>query len=167
MATINGKVGVDVVVVTTKGLDLTSAIDTLALKTAINITHGTGADQADLIWHDTRTINAATNDDLDLAGVLQDAFGNVLTFARVKLLYVYNKSTDMTLTIGPAASNGFSTPFGGTTPSVNIKPGGIFLLIAPGATAYAVTAGTADQLRIGNAGGSATTYDIAILGASA
>ncbi len=50
--------------------------------------------------------------------------------------------------------------------TVKVKPGGAIALVAPDATGYAVTAGTADQLKVANsAGGTSVTYDIIIIGA--
>ena len=49
-----------------------------------------------------------------------------------------------------------------------VKPGGAFLWVAPDATGVAVTASTGDLLTITNSGaGSAVTYYIVVLGASA
>jgi len=125
---------------------------------------GTGADQADLVFGDQRSL-ATTNEALDLSGVLTDAFGASLLFARIKLLYVKHTGTTGTLTIGGAAANGWITWVSDPTDKVVLQPGGVLLLIAPAATAYAVTAGTADQLKIDAS--AAITYDIVLIGASA
>jgi hypothetical protein len=70
--------------------------------------------------------------------------------------------------VGGAAANQFLTWVGAATHTVTVRPGGLFQLIAPDATAYAVTATTADLLRITNSGaGTSVTYDIVLLGASA
>lgn len=141
----------------------------LTMATSLALSTGTGAGQADKIFADTRTITASSNDDLDLAGVLVDALGAIITFARVKALIVRAAASNVnTLVIGGGASNPVTTILGGTTPTLTIRPGGVLALIATEATAYVVTAATADILRFTNGGaGSSVQYDVVIIGASA
>ncbi len=149
--------------------DLSTPVDDADIKSAWTVTDGTVANQADLFYHDQRTIANGANDDLDLAGVLTDKFGSVLTFARVKALYVSAAAANVALvTIGGAPSNAWSPIFSDSSDKIVLRPGGFVLLGAPEATAYAVTAGTADQLRISHDGSDSTSviYDIAIIGAS-
>jgi len=149
--------------------DLTTVKDTLDLNNAIELLTGTGANQSDLMFHDTRTIAAAGNDDLDLAGSLSDGFGATLTFARVKLLYISSASGNSdNLRVGAAASNPFWAFVGATAHYVKVRKGGMFLTVAPDATAFQVTGGSYDVLRITNEASSATaTYDIVVIGSSA
>jgi hypothetical protein len=141
----------------------------LLLASSLALSTGTGAGQADKIFADTRTILASANDDLDLAGVLVDALGAVITFARVKALIVRASAANTnTLVMGGGASNPVTTILGGTTPTLTIRPGGLLALVATEATAYAVTAATADILRFTNGGaGTSVTYDVVIIGSSA
>lgn len=75
------------------------------------------------------------------------------------------KGYALTLT---AASAAVSTLFSDTSDELILGPGGTLLITNPGATGYAVTATTADLLRIENADiGAAATYDIIIAGDSA
>lgn len=138
-------------------------------KTDFLLTNGTGANQADRLWADTRTINASSNEDLDLAGSLTDAFGATITLARVKLIYVKAAAGNTNnVVVGGAASNGLLNWVADATDKINVRPGGVLLLAAPDATAYAVTAATGDLLRIANSGaGTSVTYDIVIVGSSA
>ena len=56
---------------------------------------------------------------------------------------------------------------GDPTDKISVRPGGAFILIAPDATGYAVTAATGDLLKIANsAGTTSVTYDIIIIGAT-
>ena len=131
---------------------------------------GTGASQADLVWADqARSINATTNDDLDLAGGLTDGLGATVTMARLKLIYIKNNETTAgrVIQLGGSATNPVSTLFGATPDYLTIPPGGIFCLAVPDATAFAVTGGSADTIRIRNPNASAITYDIILIGASA
>lgn len=151
------------------GLDLKTAVANLNFTRGSALDSGTGANQGDRVFDDTRTIVASGTDDIDLAGVLLDAVGAVITFARVKGLFIAAAPGNTNnVIVGNAAANGFITWVGAATHTVTVRPGGLMALWAPDATAYAVTAGTGDLLRVANGGaGTSVTYDIVIVGASA
>ncbi len=153
----------------TNTLDLATAQLPVSIIKEIAYGSGTAADQADLMFSDTRTIAASGTDDLDLAGVLANGLGGTLTFARVRALYVAAATGNTNnVVVGGAASNQFATAFGAATDKVVVRPGGILLLANRDTTGYAVTAGTGDLLRIANSGsGTSVTFDIVILGCSA
>ena len=153
----------------TASKDLSTVTDPFALTKNIAITSGTGANQADLLFHDTRTIAASANDDLDLAGSLTDSLGNTLTFVKIKTIYVAAAAGNTnTVVVGGAASAQFVNWVADATAKVNVLPGGAFMICAPSAAGYAVGAGSADVLRIANSAGTTTvTYDIVIEGTSA
>src|SRR3954465_110978 len=51
--------------------------------------NGVGANQASNQWHSlARTLGASASEDLDLAGVLTNAFGAVLTFTKIKAIVI-------------------------------------------------------------------------------
>ena len=133
------------------------------------ITNGTGADQADVMWHDQRTLAASTSEDLDLSGVLTDSFGTSVVLARVKAIIVSAADANGGLIqVGGATGNQFINWVANASDIIQIRAGGFMLLVAPDATAYAVTAGTGDLLKIANTDGAASgTYDIYVIGASA
>jgi hypothetical protein len=153
----------------TKVRDFTTVTDPLNYKFVDTLATGTGANQADRLFHDQRTLAASANEDLDLAGSLLDAFGDTLTFARIKGIVVRAADGNTNnVVVGAAASNQFVGPFGAGTHTVAVRPGGVFAIYAPDATGYAVTAGTGDLLRIANSSsGTPVTYDIILIGASA
>lgn len=130
---------------------------------------GTGAGQADRLYAATRTIAPSTNEDLDLAGVLTDEFGVVITFARVKALFVQAALANANnVVVGAAAATQWATLLN-TTGTVTLRPDAGFMAWAgtTDATAYVVGAGTTDLLRVTNSGaGTSITYDIVIIGAS-
>lgn len=142
-------------------LDLNWALD-------LALTEGTGANQADKIFADRRTLAASATENLDLAGVLPDPFGATLTFVTVKAIVVKASAANTNdLVIGAAGSNPFTGPLGGTSPTISVRPGGMVVLAAP-ATGWTVTAGTGDILKVTNGGsGTGVTYDIIIIGTSA
>jgi hypothetical protein len=153
----------------TTALDLATAITQLNLVRGQGLDSGTGANQADRIFHDNDTIAPSGTKDWDLAGVLLDPYGATITFARIKGIVIAAAAANINnLIVGNAAANGFLNWVGAATHVVNVRPGGIFALFAPDATAYAVTAATADILRITNSGaGTSVVYDIVLIGASA
>ena len=133
------------------------------------VANGTGANQADLVFSDQRTLALSTSENLDLAGSLTDAYGTTITFARIKMIYVKAKSTNGgNIIVGGAAANTFVGFFANSSDKINLTAGQMLQVTAPDATGWAVTAGTADILKVENDDGSATgTYDIIIVGASA
>jgi len=155
----------------TNTLDLGSAVANLAKSYTVDLANGTAAGQADKIFHDTRTLAASANEDLDLAGSLVDALGTTITFARVKgLIIAAAAGNTNNVIVGGAASNQFLSWAGAGTHTVTVRPGAVFLLLAGSAdaTGYAVTPGTGDLLRVANSSsGSTVTYDVIVIGASA
>jgi hypothetical protein len=151
-------------------LDLGAGTVPLALTYAKSLANGTGAGQADKLFHDRRTLAASATEDIDLAGVLADAFGSTITFARVKGLVIAAASGNTNnVIVGAAAANPW-TALLGATGTVTLRPDAVFAVLAgeADATGYAVTAGTGDLLKVANSGaGSSVTYDIVIIGASA
>lgn len=151
----------------TKALDLSTPEDHMILNSVYAWPTGTGAGQADLLWHDQRTLAASATEDLDLAAVLSDAFGTVLTFARIKMIIVKAAVANTNnVNVTRPAANGVPI-FLAAGDGVPVLPGGAYWWIAPTATAIAVTAGTGDLLTITNsAAGTSVTYDIVLIGAS-
>jgi len=152
--------------------DYTDRLKDVVSKT-LSLADGTAADQADLMFVNQRTVASASNDDLDLAGVLTDFNGATITFAEIVAVLVINgpksgsaNTTD--LTIG-AGSNPFTGFLGGTAPTIGpIKPGGVVFLFAGDAAGLGtVTTGTGDILRIANSSGASATYQICLIGRSA
>lgn len=129
---------------------------------------GSGNNQAQIIFTGRRTITtASTNDDLDLAGGLTDSFGQTLTFTAIKAILIRNRSTTDgdEISVGGAGSGAIVSLFKGSNSSkLTVMADGSILLVAPRA-GYAVTATTADLLRVTHSGNSASIiYDIIIVG---
>lgn len=152
-----------------ESLDLKSRQSALAFTRSLSMVNGTGAGQADKVWDDIRTIAISGTDDLDLAGVLTDAFGATLTFARVKGLFVAaDAGNTNNVVVGGAAGTQWVGPFGAAAQTVAVRPGGWFGICCADATGWPVVGAASDLLRIANSGaGTAVTYSIVILGSSA
>lgn len=130
---------------------------------------GTGANQADMIWGDQRTLAASATEDLDLAAVLTHMLtGAVLTFARIKAIAIRAASGNTNaVQVTRPGTNGVPL-FMAAGDGIALLPGATFIWMSPNATGVAVTAGTGDLLTITNsAGTTGVTYDILIIGASA
>jgi hypothetical protein len=149
----------------TSGLGSTSFV--LDQQILAQFSPGTGVGKADLAFADRRTLAASATENLDLAGVLIDPLGATLTFGHVKAIYVVARPGNTNnVVVGGAVSNGFAGPFGGTTPTVAIPPGGALLLTHAGA-GWAVTPATGDLLKVLNSGsGTSVQYDVIIIGTS-
>ncbi len=129
----------------------------------LSLTNGTGDSKSDRIWMKSATAAGASDTyDLDGGSDCVDAFGNGISFSKVRVLYIRNKSetTGEKLII---SGDWFSTAvLGGTTPTLDIQPKGCLLLPAL-VDGYAITAVSADQLTI-NPGANTVSYDVIIIG---
>lgn len=139
-----------------------------------NFANGVGANQADKFVLLERQVASATNDDIDLNGVLTGVLGETVNFAKIVALVVVNApktagaaANTTNLTIG-GGTNPFVGFLGGTSPTIGpLRPGAGIAIWAPDATALgAVTGGSNDILRIANSSGASATYQIGILGRS-
>lgn len=137
-------------------------------KTEITLTPGTSSGNADLIFMDTRTLAASATENLDLAGGLVDPLGATLTFVTIKAIYVKASSANTNnVVVGGAGSNTLLGIFSDATDKILVKPGGVFMWVAP-ATGATVTTLTGDILLVANSSsGTSVTYDIVIIGTSA
>jgi|KBSSwiStaDraftv2_1062776.scaffolds.fasta_scaffold1293763_1 hypothetical protein len=133
---------------------------------SFELTPGTDATtKADLLFADTRTLAASTNESLDLAGALSSALGATITAAELVLIYVKAHAANTNaVNVTRPGSNGVPL-FLAAGDGVAVKPGQFFLLQS--LTGIAVTAGTGDLINIANAGaGTSVTYDILVVGRS-
>lgn len=135
---------------------------------ARSFTSGTGVNQVDICFDDTRSVANGSPDDLDLAGGLVDIYGNTLTFAKIKAILIVNKSTTVgeILSVGGNASNQFINWVGDASDIIKIGPGGFFGLCNPSAAGYAVTASSGDILQIASDSGT-ISYRIQLWGIAA
>lgn len=148
------------------GPDFNPVIDAL-----YQLTDGTVADKADIVYAAERSFTSSTPDPIDLAGVLTDAFGAAITAAEIVALMIINTTkagvrNTVALSVG-AGSNPWFGMFGATGDIIKIPPGGMLLLVAPDANGMGtITAATADILNIAP-GAAAGAYQIAILARTA
>jgi hypothetical protein len=158
---------------------LLSPVGSLVNAASMALAFGTGLGKADLLFADRRVVAFGQDDELDLAGVLTNNYGDVLTFANVKLILIVNRTgeanasnpahtaTTAILTVGGGA-NEFQAFFKAAGDKLTIDTGGILLITDPTAAGWAVTATTADDFLVHNDdGANEAMYDIVLLGESA
>lgn len=151
----------------TNALDLGTASHPFSLASNFSLASGTGANQADRAFSDTRTLGASATEDLDLAGVLTDAFGAVITFAKIKAIVIKAAAanTNNVNLSRPAGATGVPL-FLAISDGLIIPPGYTFAWFGPG-TGITVTPTSGDLFTLTNsAGGTGVTYDVVIIGTS-
>lgn len=144
-----------------------------AIDYSLALSAGLLAGQFDCGYMAERSVNASTNDDIDLNGVLTDALGQVLSPTKLVALMIVNKpkagtpANTSNLTVGGAANPVLI--LGGTTPTFSaLKPGDALMLASVDlAGICTITAATGDLLRVANGAGGVAKYQIAIFGRTA
>lgn len=146
----------------------------LPLSKGLNLTYDASspqnADKCNLTYLATLTFVASTTQTLNLQS-LTDIFGNAISFARVRSIEIYPKSTTdgATLTIAKGASTGFTglgAAFSVTMPaSKTAGNDALFVVGSPNATAMVVGASTKNLDLTPSA--HAFDVDIRIVGSSA
>ena len=165
---LSGKVNVLLNLTHTKALDLDTLQDIIAETRGAAFTSGTGANQADIIFHDRRTLADNANETLNLydSGSLLDAFGDAVAITRIKALYIKNNSTDANLLVGAAGATPVDLFGAAANDILKIPPGGEFVLIVPSATGIVISTNKNLKIAHDGTGVSNLTYDIIVLGAS-
>lgn len=146
-------------------LDLASATFPLLLDWSARLSNGTASGQASQVWSDTRSLAGSASENLDLAGSLTNAFGQTVTFTKVKLILVKASAANNAanaVNVARGTTNGVPV-FLAASDGVPLQPGAIFCFFDP--AGVTVTAGTGDILTITNSAGTNTvSYDIVIVG---
>lgn len=165
MAGVRGDIAFTLDLTDASSPDIGSAKARVTISKALSLLAGTDAtNKANILFSDQRTIAASGNEDIDLAGVLSDAFGSTVTAAEIVAIFIgaaagNTNSVNMTR----PASNGFAGPFLAAGDGVSVKPGEWSAFVSQ--SGWAVTAGTGDLVNIANSAGSTSvTYDIVIVG---
>lgn len=177
MALANLTAGASVSATNTKAFGTATATRQVSESASLSLTEGTAANQADKLYDQELTIAASATTTLDLSGVLTDAYGDALTFAKVKAIYVKADSGNTNDVVVHTPTDGVPL-FLATAdreveqvadPGITLKPGAFMLLGAPGlAGLAAVTNSTADKLKLTNSAGTTSVIArVVILGTSA
>ena len=145
----------------TDALDNTTPRQVIAISASDALTAGTGANQANAFFEDTRSIAGGSFETLDLTSTLEDAFGNTLLFTKIKFILIENQATTTAFNL-TLSGNIMAAFLGDGTDSVVVGPGGMFYLSSP-RDGYTVTNTTQDQLTI-SPGANTIIYRIFIAG---
>lgn len=143
-------------------VDLSTTHQDIDYSKLLEFANGTGANQANQVFVDSRSLTTGASETLDLSGSLTNAFGESITFTAVKAMIVKNNGTTA-LTIGNAAATQFATFVGAAAHTILVPAGGVLVLTAPSA-GFPVAAGTGDLLKIENAAGATCAYDLILIG---
>ncbi|MEZ0155261.1 MAG: hypothetical protein AB9Q22_10230 [Candidatus Reddybacter sp.] len=162
---LSSTIDVNVSAVLDVAADIGTAKHSIAESIGIALKDGAGLNQANQMFTDQRTVALSTTDTLDLSGTLVNNLGQTVALTKVKALIISAAvGNGSTLTVGGNV-NAFADWLGAAAHTVKVRPGGVLCLVAPDATAYAVTGGTGDLLDITNDdGAAAATYDIVVIG---
>ena len=161
MGTVNGTFSVGLVASHSVSSDLTSPNDLINLLFSETYASGTGSNQVNESWIDTRTVTAAPETlDLD-SGVLINRFGETLTLSKVRVLIIRNKATTTGHILSLTGDFLIGLSITDNSPIQVVAPGGLLVMTSP---IDGITVGVgADDLTV-NPGVNTISYDIAILG---
>jgi hypothetical protein len=161
----NSTITVQVDASMTSSNDLSNTVDRILKSYATALTNGTGDGNANMIWHDQRTLAASATEDLDFAASLTSTLtGATLTFTKIKAIIVKAAAanTNNVNVIEPASSG--LVLFLAASDGIAVRPDGLFMLTAPKA-GVTVTATSGDLLTFTNSGsGTSVTYDVIVFG---
>jgi hypothetical protein len=150
--------------------DLSKTDDPMSLLIAQTIANGTGANQGNRIFHDTRTLAGTTSESLSMFdfGGLVDPVGQTYALSRVIMLIIQNKNLtagNKLLVGGEGSGAAWNSPFNNVdTDKLVVEPGGIIVLYAGSAAGYAVANTTNHLLKIDNGNVAAVDYNIVVIG---
>tara|TARA_Y100000034_G_C6740537_1_gene328597 strand:- start:132 stop:644 length:513 start_codon:yes stop_codon:yes gene_type:complete len=150
------------------GVDLSTPYDETTVEKSVTLTDGNGADKAECVWTDTITASDAGTT-IDVFGGITDVFGNTLSMAQIKCVYIENKSTTTGEYIDVFGAAQAVEIISGSTDTVRIHPEGFILYWASGAAADSPspTAGVNDEILITAASAKTPEVDIVIIGENA
>lgn len=156
--TFSGYLSLGIVGALVKSLDIgTSRLD-VSYSKKLTLTDGTGANQANMLWTDTRTLTSGSTEDLDVYGGLTNAFGDTINLTAIKAVIIVASTENTTnLTVGGDSAD--ASTIRGT-----LKPGGWLVYADPSAAGDAVADSTADIIQVANAAGASADYDIIVIG---
>lgn len=122
-----------------------------------SLTEGTAANQAQIVWSDSRVSGGTDTLQLSSLSDTRDGAGVTVAFSTVKVLYLKNTHAANSIAIAVVEA--------GIGQTVRVQPGGVFLLANPSDQGNATGIGSALTYNITATVG--TTYDLVIVGEGA
>lgn len=163
MAGVKADIALSINAVLTGSNDLGTPKLPVSVTEALQFTAGTNTiGKADILFSDTRTLAASANEDLDVAGVLADAFGATIAAAEIVLLFIKARPENTNaVNVTRPATNGVPI-YLAAGDGRSLLPGEFELIASQ--RGIGVTAATADKINIANAAaGTSVTYDVLII----
>lgn len=149
----------------TAAKDLGTATHQITQSRGLTFTNGTGANKADVMFDDKRTLADSASEELDLQdGSLTDSLGTALTMDILRAIYIKNTSTDATLQIGGAAATQLAIFADPASDILELPPGGEFFYTAPNAAGIDTTTNAHLKLADDGSGAAGLDYEIIVVG---
>ncbi|CAB4196013.1 hypothetical protein UFOVP1299_49 [uncultured Caudovirales phage] len=156
------KVALSTTLTNTSDLEVVNSL--LGNTTTFTVTNGTGANQSNMQFSDTRTTDVS-GETLDLAGVLLNAFGVAITFTAIHAIIIKAAAANtLDVVVGNAVATQFVGPFGAATHTMAVGPGQMWMITNFSAAGWACTGGSLDNLLIKASNTGNVTYDIILIG---
>ncbi len=165
--TLTAKILLQILATESSSSDLSSTTRVTNVSRTVNFANGTGANQAEIVWSDSRTIAANGEDILDLTALADDRGSVDLT--AVKAIYVRNTGTVGIYwqALAPPDHWGSGPLQAEEEFGIKVPPGGVMLITNPSALGWMVESGD-EQILFGNdSSTTAATYDIILIGEGA
>lgn len=144
----------------TNAQDLNSVLDALKKNIKVTLANGTGANKAQHVFTDKRSLLTTVSEEIDLK-TLTNAFGTLaITKIKAILINPITATTGYRLLVGGAAANAFSACFADPSDKVRVDSGSP-LLLSSFVDGWTVDA-THKLLKIENPSGGTFEYEILI-----
>jgi len=161
--TVTGKITAAVSANFSKDLDIGAVSATPQASVSLAFTNGAGANKVEAVGMKAGTVAGSGTVDIDLAGVLTDPAGDVITFSKVKGFIIRNTEA-VGVGTGFEVGGNFASWVKAAGDEVVVHPGGFVAIGDPGADGYAVTADSADTITLTNLDATDQDYEIVVLG---
>jgi hypothetical protein len=158
---LNAQVLLSILAHETSSGDISQTLRATPATYSLSLTNGTGANQAQVVWSDSRTLPLAADDTPDIRALTDDR--GTVSFSAVKLIYIKNTGAVALNLIGNGDWNTGPQKLPDTS-NYEIPAGGVWLATNPTAAGWAAT-GVSKWITITNQSSStATSYEIIIIG---
>lgn len=163
---ISGSVAVRLGITGSKSIGSADIKSVSSFTETVQISNGSGANQANLLYQEETQLADAANVERDLNdGSLTDAFGDAVAMTILRALYIKNSSADASLLIGGSAATQLGL-FADGSDILKLRPGGMLLVTAPDATGVAVTGSGDLKLTHDGTGSDPLTFELIALGSA-
>ena len=156
---IEGSINVNCLLHDNSSSNLSRSLRVASARYSLEITNGTGANQAQVAWTSTATNNGSTADEIFLQS-LSDDRGNI-SLTAVKVIYIRNKSATNSLRVSVdnwTSLDSVLLPF-----NLVLLAGGVCVYTNPTAAGWATVADSSLSL-LASAEGQSVEYDILLVG---